>query len=102
MITWTIPKQDIFLVPFPCPGKTEGWTFPRTVTILDKETKKEHEFQVLNHWGVYDIDKIPNSLTQLSTQKTTISGTMFGGFLKIKQPDFKHAERMFFYQLIKI
>lgn len=111
-MNWKKPQQQIFFVPFPDNGqnrtdlieyKITPGAAPVVITFTDPYTKETYTAEVLDYFGPYPADKLPDTFSQAATDKKIVTGKILIDQLRRRQPDqFKTAKNIFFYQLCQI
>ena len=107
-MNWKQPTTDIFWVPVPDNGqsriKAVEWRFnpkvPRQqIELTDPDTKNTYTVEVLDFFGAYAIDRLPDWLAREATDKEQMTGAILGTLLRRKTPEFRKAQKVLFYQV---
>lgn len=104
---WKIPDNKIFTVPVPYNGQNlmeliEYRIYndkqPKEIELDDPE-KGKTRCQILDYLGAYEMDKIPDFISRLVTDKPEMTGKILTALLRKKRPEFGYAKKILFYQL---
>lgn len=111
-MNWKKPIQNIFFVPFPDNGQSRAELIrhritpgaePLKLTFTDPYTKEDYTAEIIDYFGPYPADKLPDTFSIAATDKPIITGTLLIDLLRRRQPkEFKTVKDIFFYQLNKL
>ena len=107
-MNWKQPPTAIFWVPVPDEGqsrmKAVEWRFykdaPRLqMEINDPDTNQPYTVEILDFFGAFDINRLPDWLARQVTDKDQMTGKILGTLLRRKTPEFRKAQKVLFYQV---
>jgi hypothetical protein len=111
-MNWKKPQQQIFFLPVPDKGqnrteliehKITPGAAPMVITLTDPYQKTNYQAEVLDYFGPYPADKLPDTFSQAATDKKIITGAILIEQLRRRQPaEFKTAKNIFFYLMCQI
>lgn len=110
-MNWKKPKTNIFRVPIPYTGqflykiteyKRNPETPPLKMEFTDPNTSEQYTAEILDYWGIYEADKIPDAMARLCTDIKLMTGEKLLVKLKQSFPEFKKAQLILIYELNKL
>jgi hypothetical protein len=109
-MNWKTPSTNMFWVPVPYAGEKltditahlrDENKKPQTFELTNPETGENTACFIIDYLGPYPIQNPPDFLARCCTDKTGMTGKMLFKLLTQKVPEFRHTDKILFYQLAK-